>query len=174
MFDYAEYCYSQAQKGVEGKAIAAKLGWGSAVQVSYHSNTKNKLHPIAWQTARGLTRNLDLVNEAGVGLVNHQLTRVNWAERHFRALLSHLSPNGETDYTTARAALAVDLLPELEAEAKERQGVRTDLDIVEKIPPSDQGKARDQAAETMKTNGKYVSDAKRIKNDSPALPWGQY
>ena len=71
---------------------------------------------------------------------------------------------------TQRAALAVDLLPELEAEAKDRQGKRTDLesqDLVQKVAPS--GKARDAAADLVQVNRQYVSDAKKIAAESPEL-----
>lgn len=66
-----------------------------------------------------------------------------------------------------KAAVAVELLPYLEAEAKARQGTRTD--IVEKIPPSETGKARDKAAEMVGTNPRYVSDAKRLKEENPEV-----
>lgn len=65
------------------------------------------------------------------------------------------------------AAVAVEMLPLLEAEAKERQGARTD--IVEKIPPSEMGKAREKAAAIVGTNPRYVSDAKKLAEEAPAL-----
>lgn len=66
-----------------------------------------------------------------------------------------------------RAAVAVDVLPMLEEEARQRRGARTDL--VEIIPPSDTGKARDQAAALFQTNGRYVQDAKRLATEAPEL-----
>jgi hypothetical protein len=66
-----------------------------------------------------------------------------------------------------KACVAVDILPLLEKEAKERQGVRNDL--VEKIPQSDMGKARDQAADIVGVNSHYVSDAKKIKKEAHDL-----
>lgn len=68
--------------------------------------------------------------------------------------------------SSQRAALAVDILPQLESEAKERQGARNDINLVEKIPPS---KSRDIAAELMNTNPRYVSDAKKLKEEAPEL-----
>jgi hypothetical protein len=64
-----------------------------------------------------------------------------------------------------RAAVATESLPLLEAEAKARQGARND--IVEIVPPSVQGKARDKAAAAVNVNPRYVSDAKAIKEASP-------
>jgi hypothetical protein len=71
---------------------------------------------------------------------------------------------------TQRAALAVDLLPELEAEARQRQGARNDLTdhLVEKVPPSSQ-KARNVAADLVQVNERYVSDAKTIAAEAPEL-----
>jgi hypothetical protein len=58
---------------------------------------------------------------------------------------------------------AGDLLEQLESEANDRQGQRTDLqqnsqNLVETFP---QGKSRDQAAALFGTNGRYVQDARR-------------
>ena len=64
--------------------------------------------------------------------------------------------------TGQKAAVGFHMLPLLEAEAKERQGARTDLqsDIVEILP---QSKSRDQAAAQVGVSGKYISDAKAIR-----------
>jgi len=51
-------------------------------------------------------------------------------------------------------------------EAKERQGARND--IVELIPPSSQGKARDKARELFQVSGHYIDEAEKIKKESPA------
>ncbi len=53
--------------------------------------------------------------------------------------------------------MALDILPLLEAEAKERQGTRTD--ITEKIPES-AGESREKAAELVGSNPRYVPEAK--------------
>ena len=53
----------------------------------------------------------------------------------------------------------------LAVEAKQRQGARND--IVEKFPQSEEGKARDKAAQIVGTNPHYITDAKSIKNQSP-------
>lgn len=66
------------------------------------------------------------------------------------------------------AVIALDVLPMLEAEAKERQGSRED--IVAKIPQCDRGKSRDKAAEIVQTSPRYVSDAKRLRDEAPPLP----
>jgi hypothetical protein len=75
-----------------------------------------------------------------------------------------------------RAAIAVDLLPLLEAEARERQRQAGSLrgrgqKVPEKVPEAkrDEGEARQQAARLAGTNSRYVSMAKRIKEDSPQV-----
>lgn len=73
---------------------------------------------------------------------------------------------------TQRAALAVDLLPELEAEAKARQAhgsTAPGKTLVEKVPQASEGKARDRAAELVQVNERYVSDAKKVAAESPQL-----
>ncbi len=71
----------------------------------------------------------------------------------------HLTPS-------QRAMVAVEMLPWLEEEAKQRQGTRND--IVEIIPQSKQAKARDEAAQVAHTNAHYVQDAKKLARDAPA------
>jgi hypothetical protein len=62
-----------------------------------------------------------------------------------------------------KAALAVNLLPLLEDEAKNRERLGR-----EKFPhPEELARARDKAAELVGVNPHYVSDFKRIKEDSP-------
>lgn len=64
------------------------------------------------------------------------------------------------------AVVALDILPMLEDEARARQGARTDI---REIIPESPGKATDQAATMTGTNGRYVSDAKRIAQTAPDL-----
>lgn len=66
-----------------------------------------------------------------------------------------------------KAACALEALPLLEAEAKKRQGSRND--ITQKFAECESGEARDKAAELFDTNRQYVSDAKKIKEEDPAL-----
>jgi hypothetical protein len=76
--------------------------------------------------------------------------------------------NEAPDLTSSqRAAISLDVLPMLEAEAKERQGARTDIQQI--FAECGQGQARDQAANLLKTNRQYVSDAKRLQNEAPDL-----
>lgn len=63
------------------------------------------------------------------------------------------------------AAVAVEALPMLEAEAKKRQGTRTD--IQQKVAGSELGQSRDVAAEMMGVNRQYVSDAKKLRDEAP-------
>lgn len=72
--------------------------------------------------------------------------------------------------SSQRATVAVEILPMLEEEARERQGQRTDIpDIKEIFPESSKGQSRDQAATLLNTNGRYVQDAKRLKQEAPDL-----
>lgn len=69
-----------------------------------------------------------------------------------------------------KAAVGVEFLPYLEAEAKVRQmgTLKQNADTVPaKLPERDKGDARDKAAELVSVSPRYVSDAKRIKNESP-------
>lgn len=69
-----------------------------------------------------------------------------------------------------RAMIATDVKPLLEAEAKKRQGTRTDLpDFVEIIPESSKGRARDQAGDLFGVSGRYVATAEKIKREDPEL-----
>ena len=73
-------------------------------------------------------------------------------------LRRHLTPS-------QRAAMAVQLLPELEKEADER--MKAGGHPVEKVPEGNSGRARDKAARLCGVNPRYVSDAKKLKADSP-------
>ena len=70
--------------------------------------------------------------------------------------------------SSQRAAIAVEILPMLEAEAKERQGKRTDLTSVKNLTEVPQ-RATDQAARMFATNRDYVSAAKKVHEADPAL-----
>jgi hypothetical protein len=72
----------------------------------------------------------------------------------------HLTPS-------QRAIVALEIEPLLAQEARKRRGVRSDL--VEKIPRSDFGKARDLAAKITGVNPHYVSDVKNIARQMPTL-----
>ncbi len=96
VFDLAELCYRLAQEGWTGQQIADEMGWTPA-NVTYYSNIRKELHPIAWKLARSeLTKNGSSVSEEGETVVNQELTIVNWSESHFRALLQYLPcPDGD-------------------------------------------------------------------------------
>lgn len=74
--------------------------------------------------------------------------------------------------SSQRAAVAVEVLPLLEEEARARQGQRNDLtptsvnSLTEVHRPQ---RATQEAAEIFHTNRQYVSDAKKIKEDAPDL-----
>lgn len=76
----------------------------------------------------------------------------------------HLTPS-------QKAAIAQDVLPKLEAEARERvvEAARTKWGGNISVPFDGQGEARQQAAALLDVNPRYISDAKRIKNDAPDL-----
>lgn len=81
------------------------------------------------------------------------------------------------------AAIAAEILPDLEKEARERQGERRDLTSVKDFTEvkMDMGdlwqadqerkvqRATEQAAQLFNTNHKYVSDAKKLKEQAPTL-----
>ncbi len=72
--------------------------------------------------------------------------------------------------SSQKAAVALDLLPWLEREAKGRQGARADLrDIPQIFAEGDGAEAREQAAKLAGTNRQYVSDAKKLQNEAPTL-----
>jgi hypothetical protein len=80
--------------------------------------------------------------------------------------------------SSQRAAIAVDMLPLLEAEAKERQkkageqhGRGRGRKVPEKVPEAkrDDGESRKQAAKLAGTNSRYVSEAKRVREEAPDL-----
>ena len=66
--------------------------------------------------------------------------------------------------TTGQAALvALDLLPMLEAAAKERDAQRKSNHVtVADLPQSSPAKSRDQAAKMVGTSGRAVGQAKRV------------
>ena len=70
--------------------------------------------------------------------------------------------------SSQKAAIAVEILPMLEREAKERQGKRTDLTSVKNLTEVAQ-RAADNAARLVGTNREYVAAAKKIKEADPAL-----
>lgn len=70
--------------------------------------------------------------------------------------------------SSQRAVIALDVLPMLEQEAKERQGERTDLTSVKDLTHDPQ-RASEQAATIFGTNRQYVSDAKRIAAEAPEV-----
>ncbi|MFO0843273.1 MAG: hypothetical protein U0797_12900 [Gemmataceae bacterium] len=73
-----------------------------------------------------------------------------------------------------RAAVAVEIEPMLAAEAKERQREQArrnqpQAQKVEILPPIETAKARDEAAALTGTSGRYVQDAKKVKEQAPEL-----
>lgn len=66
--------------------------------------------------------------------------------------------------TAQRAALALDLLPRLEEEARERSGARTDL-----RPLSDAGRSDEKAAALVGVGRSTVAATKAIARRDPAL-----
>jgi hypothetical protein len=68
----------------------------------------------------------------------------------------------------ARAALAVEAKPLYEAEAKKRQ-IRKPKSVVEKVPQQNTRKSRDKAATDFGTNGRYVTQAEKVKAQAPEV-----
>jgi len=68
-----------------------------------------------------------------------------------------------------RAMVAVDMLPALEAEAKKRQGTRTDLTSGNKLPDVEFGKSSEKAATMARVSKPYVIYAKKLTEQAPDL-----
>lgn len=69
-----------------------------------------------------------------------------------------------------RAAVAVDMLPLLEKQARERQATSTggkQPQLKAKMPEAEKGQARTKAAKQLQVGDRYVSEAKRIKATRP-------
>jgi len=79
------------------------------------------------------------------------------------------SLNGPRRHLTAsqKAAIALEFLPLLEEEARQRQGTRTDLVAI--LPGSDGGRARARAADLVSVSPRYIQDAKAIQEADPHL-----
>lgn len=75
--------------------------------------------------------------------------------------------------SSQKATVAMDVLPMLEAEAKERQGARNDIhqliDECSNEPRERIPQALEQAAQMVGTNRQYVSDAKKLRDEAPEL-----
>ena len=67
--------------------------------------------------------------------------------------------------TGQKAALAVELKPMFEKQARERHASSNATRAI--LPPSVKGKSRDHVARTVGISGRTVSDAERIKKESP-------
>jgi len=76
----------------------------------------------------------------------------------------HLTPS-------QRAAIALDILPYLEEEAKKRQlaSLKNQNLVVEKIPQREKGRAPENAARLVGVNERYIRSAKKIKDENPNL-----
>jgi hypothetical protein len=69
-----------------------------------------------------------------------------------------------------KAIMALDIERYEAEEARKRQEATQFSAVVERIPPpSEPGKARDKAAAAVGVNPRYVSDAKKLERESPAL-----
>ena len=85
-----------------------------------------------------------------------------------------VSVNLQRRHLTAsqRATVALDLMPILEKEARARQahgGTAPGKTLKGKIPGALSGQARDQAAKVVHVDPTYVSAAKKLKQEDPAL-----
>ena len=72
--------------------------------------------------------------------------------------------------SSQKAVIALEVEKYLAVEARQRQEAGNNQHrLKEIIPEGSQGQARDQAAAIVGTNGRYVQDAKRIRDDAPDL-----
>lgn len=75
---------------------------------------------------------------------------------------------------SALAAVAVELEPYFAVDAKRRQAEQAkrnqpQAQKVEKLPPIEKAKAREEAAKSVGVNDRYVSDAKKVKAEAPEV-----
>jgi len=75
---------------------------------------------------------------------------------------------------SALAAVAVELEPYFAVDAKRRQAEQAkrnqpQAQKVEKLPPIEKAKAREEAAKSVGVNDRYVSDAKKVKTEAPEV-----
>ena len=75
---------------------------------------------------------------------------------------------------SALAAVAVELEPYFSVDAKRRQAEQAkrnqpQAQKVEKLPPIEKAKAREEAAKSVGVNDRYVSDAKKVKAEAPEV-----
>ena len=70
--------------------------------------------------------------------------------------------------SSQKAAIAIEILPMLEAEAKERQR-KSGGAVPQKIAEPEKGEAREKAAQLVGTNREYVAAAKKIQEKDPEL-----
>ena len=90
----------------------------------------------------------------------------------FEYLSTQVKKSVRTDFLRAFGNLGSQERPLYEEEARERQ-VQNALNNqpqsqkVEKIPPSEKGKARDQAGEAVGVSGKYVDYARQLREEAP-------
>ncbi len=134
--------------------------------------TNGLIHPIVLHQGRILDgRNrAEACKRAGV-----EPTTVDWSDPGCGEVAWVVSQNIRRRHLTPtqRSALAVELLPALEAEAQQRRVAagqehgRGQEKVVEKVPQPN--KSRSVAADLVQVNERYVSDAKKIAAESPEL-----
>ena len=131
---------------------------------------RGQLHPVVFhdnQLLDGRNR-VRACNDLGIAPKQTEWSAPDGVTAGEWIVSTNLQRRHLTSQQRAMIAADPDILDVLEAEARERQGTRTDLgDIVEKIPQG--SKSRDEAARTFQTNERYVSDAKKIRKQKPEL-----
>jgi site-specific DNA-methyltransferase (adenine-specific) len=106
-----------------------------------------------WKACQELKIKCPTVEWSGPGSVLDYIVSCNLERRHLNA--------------SQRAAFAVEALPFYEAEAKKRQGARTDIKA--KLPEGSRGQSRDHAARAFKASPRYTEDAKKLKAEAPEI-----
>ena len=105
-----------------------------------------------WEACQKLEIECPIIEWDGQGSLVDLVVSLNAKRRHLTQSQS--------------AAVAVELLPVYEAEAKKRQGTRTDISA-EMRGSFDAGKSSAHAARRLNVSPRYVEDAKQIAQEEP-------
>jgi len=131
---------------------------------------RGQLHPVVFhdnQLLDGRNR-VRACNDLGIAPKQTEWSAPDGVTAGEWIVSTNLQRRHLTSQQRAMIAADPDILDILEAEARERQGTRMDLDNIQaKMPEGSQ--SRDEAAKTFQTSARYVQDAKKIRKQKPEL-----